>query len=133
MTKYCGIRSKVHIELIESDLNYSLPAPTVVHTRVKGITETAKKKISFERFVSVLRTVDTVKAKMRAIRSYNHKLFTVDITKQCFGSFDDKRFLTVNSAGLAICSRPYFSKYNTINAVCMHTPECILPPLPLYV
>ncbi len=130
---YTGIRAKVYALIIVPDENYAVPGQAVMRSKVKGITKTAKMKIPFERFLGVLRRIEQVPATMRTIRSYNHRLYTVDLTKTSFGSFDDKRFILKNSQNFGLCSVPHYSKRIIEGSgMCHHIPECLLPDMPLY-
>lgn len=59
----------------------------------KGITMTAQKKISHEDYRVVLKNQSTTMTSSRTIRSFNHNLYSIAVSKRGLSSFDDKKFI----------------------------------------
>ena len=83
--EFVGLRSKMYSIL--------LPDNSSKNT-AKGIkTSFVKKHITHAHYKSCLIDEIQTKASFHAIRSFNHRLKTVEITKRALSSFDDKRYL----------------------------------------
>eukprot|EP00116_Pleurobrachia_bachei_P015963 sb/3476225/ len=61
--------------------------------RAKGVSSTAKKRITHEDYIQTLLTRGTTMTKSRAIRTLNNELYSVDICKRGLSAFDDKKFI----------------------------------------
>ena len=74
---------------------YSFQATTKNFKKAKGIQKHyVRKHVRHENFFEVLRkTLRNTTAKFCAIRSTNYEVNTVEVTKLCLCSFDDKRYI----------------------------------------
>jgi len=83
--EFVGLRAKM----------YSLQAPTKNFKKAKGIQKHyVRKHVMHTNFLEVLRkTRRNTTAKFCAIRSTNHEVNTVEVTKLCLCAFDDKRYI----------------------------------------
>ena len=83
--EFVGLRAKM----------YSLQAPSKDFKKAKGIQKHyVRKHVRHENFLEVLRkTRRNTTAKFCAIRSTNHEVNTVEVTKLCLCAFDDKRYI----------------------------------------
>lgn len=61
--------------------------------RCKGVRQGKVKKLTFDIYKSVLKSVNSVSRDQTAIRSYSHRIYTVASRRICFQSFDDKQYL----------------------------------------
>lgn len=81
--EFIGLRSKMYCNVL--DTSYSIKA--------KGIKKSASKKIKPSEFKDTLSTDKTTDATFNSLRSYNHTIKSIQITKKSLSSFDDKRYI----------------------------------------
>jgi len=66
----------------------------VGHTsRAKGITKRAKSQITHEEYKNVLTTCSTTTATVRGLRSYKHRMYSVEIKKRALSAYDNKKYI----------------------------------------
>ena len=94
MTKYCGIRSKLY--------GYKKHQSEVEHIRFKGIKRSEVKRTKFDDLCECLFNNKKNQYNFKLIKSKNHVLETVDITKKGLDPYDSKRYYLNN-----IQSKPY--------------------------
>lgn len=102
MTDFCGLRSKTYSFL----LNNKEKNEKIFKSKCKGITKNYRKKISFNNFKNCVLTYDSISITQYQIRAKTHRIYTAAISKLCFSSFDDKRYLL----NCGVHSLPYGSK-----------------------
>lgn len=102
MTDFCGLRSKTYAFL----LNNKEKNENVLKSKCKGVTKSYRKKISFESYKKCVLSYDLVHITQYQIRAKSHSIYTAQISKLCFSSFDDKRYLL----NCGVHSLPYGSK-----------------------
>ena len=61
--------------------------------RAKGVSSTAKRRITHEEYKNTLFEGGVTTARSRAIRTLNNNLYSVDISKRALSAFDDKKFI----------------------------------------
>ena len=84
--EFVGLRSKMYSLLMPVDKDNK--------TAVKGVKKSfVKNHLTHDEFVRSLETHSKTKATFLCIRSKNHNLHTVNITKDCLNPYDDKRYL----------------------------------------
>jgi hypothetical protein len=59
----------------------------------KGITKASQKLIRHEDYRRVLKSQSTTMTKTKTIRSFNNKLYSIDVQKRGLSGFDDKKFI----------------------------------------
>ena len=59
----------------------------------KGVSKTAQRGISHEDYRTVLVNQSTTMTTSKTIRSFNHNMYTISISKRGLSSFDDKKFI----------------------------------------
>ncbi len=96
--EFTGIRSKTYSMKI---------AHGKVIKRSKGISKAYQSKIAYKDFKKCLKHIVQHNVVQYNIRSKNHHLQTLKVSKLAFSSFDDKRMLL----NCAVHSYPYFSKF----------------------
>ena len=62
----------------------------------KGVSRSAKKKISHSDYVSVLNNCNATTCSNRSLRSFERKLYSIDVTKRSIFAYDDKKFILEN-------------------------------------
>ena len=69
--------------------------PTLVLTinRCKGVKKRRVAALPYEAYKSVLKKLDSVNGEQVVIRSHRNKMFTMNLRKRFFSSFDDKTYL----------------------------------------
>ena len=72
----------------------------------KGIKKSAQKFINHEDYRKVLLTSSTTMTSARTIRAFNHKLYSIIITKRGLSAFDDKKYILDN--GIDTCSYGHY-------------------------
>jgi hypothetical protein len=73
---------------------YAMKYGVKVTKRDKGVERVAlKKQISFEDYVSCLRTADDKYTNFRTFRSHKHQVFTIQQSKLSLFSYHDKRYI----------------------------------------
>lgn len=88
MEEFVGLRSKVYGFLLRDEgENIHL------HSKCKGVTKGYKKTLNFQDFKKCIETYAKTTIKQFHIRSTNHVVKTLKVSKTCFSSFDDKRYL----------------------------------------
>jgi hypothetical protein len=90
ITEFVGLRSKMYSFIVNGEHK----------KRCKGINRSASKNMSHTMYKRCIDTVHVEKhTKMNTIRSFNHKLQSVTLTKTSLSSYDDKRYLldSINS------------------------------------
>lgn len=87
ITEFCGHRSKLYA------YQTAIGGQEV---RAKGTEKSVAKTIQFSEYLRTLETGEEVKKSMTCIRSTNHNLQTIRITKKALCAFDDKRYLVNN-------------------------------------
>lgn len=106
ITEYAGLRSKTYSYKLVKDCQYDDENNTeITYNKCKGVTRGYKKTIVFEDFKECIDKVHRKKVQQFNIRAKNHIIYTLESTKICFSSFDDKRYLF----NCAIHSTPYGS------------------------
>jgi hypothetical protein len=89
MTEFVGLRSKMY--------SYTVDGDSKSHIRAKGVGRAAQKSIKHENYKNAIFSTDVKDLKqyatMYAIRSQEHKLFTVKQTKISLSVDDGKRFI----------------------------------------
>ena len=105
MTDFCGLRSKTYAFLVAGGTQNE----KLLQSKCKGVTKSYRKQISFEEYKNCVRTFDRVTLTQYQIRAKTHTIYTAQIEKLCFSSFDDKRFLL----NCGVHSLPYGSKFIT--------------------
>jgi hypothetical protein len=91
VTHFVGLRAKM----------YAMKYGGKVTKRAKGVKRGAlKKQISFEDYVSCLRTADVMYTNFRTFRSYKHQLFTIQQSKLFLSSHDDKRYILPDNVNI---------------------------------
>jgi hypothetical protein len=88
MTQYCGIRSKLY--------GYRKHQSEVEHIRFKGIKRSEVKRTKFDDLCECLFNNVKNHYNFKLIRSKNHVLETVDITKKGLDPYDSKRYYLNN-------------------------------------
>lgn len=94
MTQYCGIRSKLY--------GYKKHQSEVEHIRFKGIKRSEVKRTTFDDLCQCLFSNKKNQYNYKLIKSKNHVLETIDITKKGLDPYDSKRYYLNN-----IESKPY--------------------------
>ena len=61
--------------------------------RAKGVPKVAKKRLTHEDYIEVLRISSTTTTTFRTIRSIRHTNQTLEIKKRALSAYDDKRFI----------------------------------------
>ena len=84
MTQYCGIRSKLY--------GYKKHQSEVEHIRFKGIKRSEVKRTKFDDLRECLFNNMKNQYNFKLIKSKNHVIETVDITKKGLDPFDSKRY-----------------------------------------
>ena len=59
----------------------------------KGIPRTAQKRISHTDYLNILNKNSSAMIKAKTIRSFNHKIYSINISKRGLSSYDDKKFV----------------------------------------
>ena len=62
----------------------------------KGVSRTAKQKITHAEYKSVLLTSGTTMTSAQSIRTFNNSLYSVKISKRGLSAYDDKKFILEN-------------------------------------
>ena len=88
LKEFVGIRSKTYAMNIEKK-----GGQTEIKRRTKGVVKGYREMISFEDFLKCVQKIDEQNITQFHIRSHVHTITTNKITKLCFSSFDDKRYL----------------------------------------
>ena len=82
---FCALKSKMYSFEVENDDKQ--------HMKAKGVpTSALKKQVNYNDYVNTLNTNDTKKVEYSCIRSRNHTIYTMDLTKIGLSSFDNKRW-----------------------------------------
>ena len=92
LEEYAGVRSKVYSLRIRSAKTDAVEQSS----RCKGTTRAATKKLPFHKFkqcVTRTHVPHRVRTKQRRILARSHKLYTACEERQCFSSFEDKRWV----------------------------------------
>lgn len=110
MREFVGLRSKTYAFLLED----------VLKSKCKGVTKAYKKTLSFDKFKQCISTISQTTINQYHIRSINQVIKTLKVTKRCFSSFDDKRYLLC-----AIHSTPYGSKLIKLAKKLNACPFCV--------
>ena len=63
---------------------------------VKGVSRSAKKKISHDDFMGVLKNQNATTCINRSIRSFNRTLYSIEVKKRSLFAYDDKKFILEN-------------------------------------
>ena len=63
---------------------------------VKGVSKTAKKNISHDDFMGVLKNQNATTCINRSIRSFNRTLYSIEVKKRSLFAYDDKKFILEN-------------------------------------
>ncbi|XP_074653582.1 uncharacterized protein LOC141907740 [Tubulanus polymorphus] len=88
---FCGLRSKMYsMTYLSPDNNGTL----VEKKTAKGVAKyVVKQSVSHNNYVDCLRNQSRMMANMRSIRSFNHKLHSVNLNKVGLSPYDDKRYI----------------------------------------
>ena len=73
----------------------------------KGIPRTAQKRISHMDYLHILKKNSSNMIKAKTIRSFNHKVYSISISKRGLSSYDDKKF--VMNDGVSCLSYGHYS------------------------
>ena len=65
----------------------------VQRSKAKGVRRAYKEMIPFDKFLECLRVISKVDVSQVHIRAKNHRIFTLEVTKTAFNSYDEKRFI----------------------------------------
>eukprot|EP00732_Lithocolla_globosa_P003071 Lithocolla_globosa_v1_NODE_2290_length_2064_cov_73.453957.p1 type:complete len:383 gc:universal NODE_2290_length_2064_cov_73.453957:184-1332(+) len=84
MTEFCGLRSKMY--------SYNTHTQTG-GLRAKGVGRSAQKKLKHQMYVDCVKNGSQTTVNFNAIRSKNHLLSTVNISKSGLSPYDDKRYI----------------------------------------
>ena len=84
-TEFVGLRAKM----------YSLSCGKKSQKKAKGVKKNyVKKNVQHQSFLNILRNSATnTQAKFRVLKSTNHVVNTVEMTKLCLSALDDKRYI----------------------------------------
>ena len=131
ITLFIGLKSKTYyIEAaplavgVMGNITLS-PDPTLLQQKVsKGIVKAAKKnKLRKEHYLNCLQEKKRECVDMTVIRASNHRVYTAEVNKQCFSSFDDKRFILP----CGIHTEPYGSSIISTTCSIKNCRETLLP------
>lgn len=111
MIKFVGLRSKTYALRVMSIRNNEYDE----QKKAKGITKGYKDAIPFEMYERCLYSMTQETVQQFQIRSHNHTLVTNRLSKVCFSSFDDKRYIK----DCGIHSIPYGSTQSTNCDICV--------------
>ncbi|XP_023311669.1 uncharacterized protein LOC111692140 [Anoplophora glabripennis] len=84
VTEYAGLRAKMYSYKVEGKPS---------NMRIKGLTRSAVKHITFEDFTNCLFNQNTLVKEQRLIRSKHHDLYTIKQNKLALSPYDDKRII----------------------------------------
>eukprot|EP00732_Lithocolla_globosa_P004275 Lithocolla_globosa_v1_NODE_3859_length_1563_cov_3.519231.p2 type:complete len:124 gc:universal NODE_3859_length_1563_cov_3.519231:117-488(+) len=85
ITEYVGLKSKMYSFIVDGKHE----------KRCKGINESASKKFTHEMYKKCIDLVHVeTDTTMNTIRSFNHNIQSIKLTKTSLSSYDDKRYLT---------------------------------------
>lgn len=115
MEEFVGLRSKVYAFLLRDDTKN-----VQLQSKCKGVTKGYKKTLNFQDFKKCIETYAKTEIKQFHIRATNHVVKTLKVSKTCFSSFDDKRYLL----GCGIHSVAYGSKFIKIAESSKKCPFC---------
>lgn len=101
MCEFVGLRSKTYAFLLNDK------GESTLKSKCKGVTKGYRKTINFQQFKQCIETFAKTVLQQYHIRANNHIVRTLKISKTCFSSFDDKRYLMP----CGIHSVPYGSKF----------------------
>lgn len=96
--EFVGLKSKMYSVLDVNDER---------KIRAKGIPKASLHHVNHESYVHCLKTSSKLTSKIRAIRSYDHKMFTVKMNKSSLNPFCDKRH--VLGCGIKTRAHGHFS------------------------
>ena len=66
------------------------------HQTAKGITKVAQRSISHQDYLDTLKNIGTTMVTSKAIRSFSHQLYSIEINKRGLSSYDDKKHILDN-------------------------------------
>ena len=66
------------------------------HQTVKGITKVAQRSISHQVYLDTLKNIGTTMVTSKAIQSFSHQLYSIEIKKSGLYSYDDKKHILDN-------------------------------------
>ena len=66
------------------------------HQTAKGITKVAQRSISHQDYLDTLQNIGTTIVTSKAIRSFSHQLYSIEIKKRGLSSYDDKKHILDN-------------------------------------
>ena len=66
------------------------------HQTAKGITKVAQLSISHQDYLDTLNNIGTTMVTSKAIRSFSHQLYSIEIKKRGLSSYDDKKHILDN-------------------------------------
>lgn len=84
MTEFVGLRAKMYTYKVNGES---------VTKKIKGVTHSTIKKITFEDFTNCLFNKETLTKEQRIIRSKKHEIFTIKQRKLALSPYDDKRII----------------------------------------
>lgn len=96
ITEFVGLRSKMYSYIVQDDLAKN----TWKRKKCKGISKSAVNSFTHEMYKKCINQVHVEKStKMNTIRSFNHRIQSITLTKTSLSSYDDKRYLidSINS------------------------------------
>ena len=67
------------------------------HQTAKGITKVAQRSNSHQDYLDTLKNIGTTMVTSKAIRSFSHQLYSIEIKKRDLSSYDDKKHILDNS------------------------------------
>ena len=84
LIEFVGLKSKQYSILCSCDKSIQ---------RAKGVAKSASNELVHRDYLHTLRKSQSKTARYSAIRSFKHKLYTVDTEKIALSAFDDKRYI----------------------------------------
>jgi hypothetical protein len=102
MLEFVGLSSKTYSIRMSSE-----EGAIVTSSKCKGVAKGFRKKIPFEDYKKCITGINSHSVMQHTIQSYSHQIRTVKMTRRCFSSFDDKRFV----CPCGIHTIPYGSRY----------------------
>ena len=88
MLEFVGLKAKMY------SLKYKEGERSVESKRAKGVKKcVVKKKISHGDYKNCLFENNNIYRAAKSIRSYNHRIYTINQNKKALSSFDDKRYI----------------------------------------
>ena len=106
---FAGLRSKVYSYLVDDPSDRVLKGKDDVKASSSGMKfkgqpkRTVARKLAHENFVRSVQGEKSEPLTSRAIRSYGHKLYTLQVTKASLNCYDDKRYIKEDGFSTHAC------------------------------